>query len=76
MGINERVDNYYGRTKDILQHMGNHHPRWFPCAYIYRQFYLMELQTYVKEGAIATYVQAYTQAKTWEECWLKNELAI
>ena len=35
-----------------------------------------ELKTYVKEGATATYAQAYAQAKTCKECTLKNELGM
>ena len=38
--------------------------------------YLMELNTYVREGATTTYAQAYAWAKTWKECKLENELVI
>jgi hypothetical protein len=37
--------------------------------------YPIELRTYVKEGATATYAQAYARAKTWESR-LENELVI
>ena len=77
MGINERVDNYYGRMQDILQRMGNHQiPDDFLMSIFIGGLYPMELRTYVKEGATNTYAQAYARAKTWEECRLENELVI
>ena len=77
MGINERVDTYYGRMQDILQRMGNHQiPDDFLMSIFIGGLYPMELRTYVKEGATTTYAQAYARAKTWEECRLENELVI
>ena len=77
MGINERVDNYYGKMQDILQHMGNHQiPDDFPMSISIGGLYPMELKTYVKEGTTATYAQTYVRAKTWKEYRLENELVI
>ena len=65
MGINERVDNYYGRMQDILQRKANHQiPDDFLMSIVIGGLYPMELRTYVKEGATATYAQAYARAKT------------
>ena len=36
-------------------------------------YMLMELRTYVKEGAT---IQACAQAKKWKEYWLENKLVI
>ena len=77
MGINEKVDTYYGRMQDILQRMGNHQiPNVFLVNIYIGGLYHIELRTYIKEGATATYVQAYVRAKIWEECTLENELVI
>jgi hypothetical protein len=77
MGINKRVDNYYGRMQDILQRMGNHQIQDdFLMSIFIGGSYPTELGTYVKEGATATYAQAYARARTWEECRLENGLVI
>ena len=77
MGINKRVDNYYGRMQDILQRMGNHQISYdFLMSIFIGGLYPMEFRTYVKEGATATYAQAYARVKTWEEYRLENELVI
>ena len=64
MGINERVDTYYGKMEDILQRMENHQiPYGFLMSIFISGLYPMELRTYVKERATATYVQAYGTRK-------------
>ena len=77
MGINERVDSYYGRMQDILQRMGVHQiPDNFLMSIFIGGLYPIELKTYVKEGRTATYAQAYARAKIWEECRLEDDLVI
>ena len=77
MGINERVDNYYGRMQDILQRMGAHQiPDNFLMSIFIGGLYPIELKTYVKEGGTTTYAQAYGRAKIWEECRLEDDLVV
>ena len=77
MGIDERVDSYYGRMQDILQRMGAHQiPNNFLTSIFIGGLYPIELKTHVKEGDTATYVQAYARAKIWEECRLEDDLVI
>ena len=77
MGINERVDSYYGRMQDILQRMGAHLiPDNFLMSIFIGGLYPNPLKTYVKEGAPTTYAQAYGRAKVWEECRLEDELVV
>ena len=64
MGINERVDSYYGQMQDILQRMGVHQiPDNFLMSIFIGGLYPIELKTYVKEGRTSTYAQAYAHAK-------------
>ena len=51
MGINERVDSYYGRMQDVLQRMGVHqiHDNFLMNIFI-GGLYPIELKTYVKEA--------------------------
>ena len=73
MGINERVDNYYGKMQDIFQRMGNHQiPVEFFMSIFIGGLYPMELRTYVKEGAIVTYAQAYAKAENLGGMWKIN----
>ena len=61
----------------VLQRMGNHQCRDdFLMSIFIDGLYPMELRAYMKEGAIATYAQAYARAKTWEECRLENEFVM
>jgi hypothetical protein len=77
MGINERVDNYYGRMQDILQRMEVHQiPDNFLMSIFIGGLYPIELKIYVKEGDTLTYVQAYERAKIWEECRLEDVLVV
>ena len=77
MGINEWVDNYYGRMQDILQRMGVHQiPNNFLMSIFIGGLYPIELKTYVKEGGTTTYAQAYERAKVWEECRLEDDLVV
>ena len=46
MGINERIDTYYGRMQDILQRMSNHQiPNDFLMSIFIGDLYPMELRT-------------------------------
>jgi len=40
------------------------------------RLYPSTLKTYIKEGGLATYAQAYACAKIWKECHLEDNLVI
>lgn len=56
MGFDEIINSYYGRMQDILQRMGNHQIiDDFHMSIFISDLYPIEMTTYVKEGATATY---------------------
>lgn len=72
MGMNERVDSYYGEMQDNLQRMASHEiPNDFITSIFIGGLYPMQSRIYVKKGVGATYAQAYAQVER-----LENELVI
>ena len=68
MGINETIDNYWGKMSDRLLKMGAHQiPDNLLRNIFIGGFYPFELKLYVREQAPATAEDVFTLAKAWED---------
>jgi hypothetical protein len=73
MGINETIDNYWGRMSDILLRMGAHQiPDNFLRNIFIGGLYPFELKLYVRERAPGTAEDAFTMVKAWEESRIED----
>lgn len=73
MGINETVDSYWGRMRDILLIMGEHQSSYnFLKSIFIGGLYPFELKVYVKEHTPNAIEATFRLAKAWEESRIKD----